>query len=218
MVSDHQLPEELNPVGDICVPLFIPAHPDYVALLLGALRVLESSDYYEMDDNQGELTVGGQWRTRTITPLINALASEDGCGASGGSTMIVDTKEYELTSSIAKTGTVWDNVDSDLAITTVLNGNGITQVAMSFNSRQYGSVNLHQGSWRIAVDNTIFGHAHIQNAADGASNYQTTVISTFKDLSAGSHTFSLQWKTTANTTYLIVVEVGMFVANLFEIS
>jgi hypothetical protein len=48
---DHKIPSELEPQGDICVPLTIPANTDYVALLVGALRKLELQRHYEVDEN-----------------------------------------------------------------------------------------------------------------------------------------------------------------------
>lgn len=79
MVNHHQLPEVLTPQGDICVPLFIPAHTDYVALLVGALRKLELQRHYEVDENQSYKIVTEQWRERTLNPLIEALTEATGC-------------------------------------------------------------------------------------------------------------------------------------------
>jgi len=82
MAYEHRLPATLNPLGDICVSLFIPADIDYHALLLGVIRQLEDINYYERDDNYddtGAQTVSAQWRERTITPLIEALANGESC-------------------------------------------------------------------------------------------------------------------------------------------
>lgn len=81
---EHKLPAILEPVGDICVNVTIPAHPDYVALFIRAVRMLETNRLYERDENLSAKTVVNQWRQRTITPLIEALASGTGmCDASG---------------------------------------------------------------------------------------------------------------------------------------
>jgi hypothetical protein len=81
---EHKLPAILEPVGDICVEVTIPAHPDYVALFIRAVRMLETNRLYERDENLSAKTVVNQWRQRTITPLIDALASGTGiCGAGG---------------------------------------------------------------------------------------------------------------------------------------
>lgn len=82
MAYEHKLPDTLNPLGDVCVSLFIPANLDYHALLLGVIRHLEDADYYERDDDYGDAgaqTVAAQWRQRTITPLIEALANAESC-------------------------------------------------------------------------------------------------------------------------------------------
>lgn len=77
MIDDlHKVPETLNPEGDYCVALRIPADSEFVALLVGALSVLQEESYYERDSdysNTGALAVSEQWRIRTISPLIEAL-------------------------------------------------------------------------------------------------------------------------------------------------
>jgi hypothetical protein len=81
---EHKLPAILEPIGDICVEVTIPAHPDYIALFIRAVRMLETNRLYERDENLSAKTVVNQWRRRTITPLIDALASGTGiCGAGG---------------------------------------------------------------------------------------------------------------------------------------
>jgi microcystin-dependent protein len=84
MVYEHRIPETLTPTGTITVPVSIPHDPMWVGLLLGALRELEQVDYYQRDtdyDNEGAKTVVAQWRDRTITPLIQAIADGETCGA-----------------------------------------------------------------------------------------------------------------------------------------
>lgn len=81
MPYEHNLPAELNPEGDYCVPLYIPHHPDYTALLLGVLRTLEEVERYERDpnyDNENAKIVAANWRDRTLTPLIEAIATGAG--------------------------------------------------------------------------------------------------------------------------------------------
>lgn len=78
MVFEHKIPAVINPSGDYVVPLYIPLDPEYTALLLGAIRTLEQVDYYELDpdfDNESAKIVAEQWQKRTITPLIEAIAS-----------------------------------------------------------------------------------------------------------------------------------------------
>jgi hypothetical protein len=70
------LPSVLNPLGDICVQVTIPAHPDYIKLFLRAIRMLEVNRMYARDADLSAKVVVEQWRNRTITPLIEALANE----------------------------------------------------------------------------------------------------------------------------------------------
>jgi len=73
----HKLPDVLEPETTICVKVNIPAHPDYVALFVRAVRMLETQRQYERDETlEGAKIVAAQFRDRTITPLIEALASE----------------------------------------------------------------------------------------------------------------------------------------------
>jgi len=86
-MSKHgaNLPAVLNPVGDTCVQVYIPNHPDYIKLFLRAIRMLEVQRNYARDETmQGAKIVTEQWRDRTITPLIEALANSTGsCGVDG---------------------------------------------------------------------------------------------------------------------------------------
>ncbi|KKM97296.1 hypothetical protein LCGC14_1169410, partial [marine sediment metagenome] len=67
MAYNHPLPTNLIPEGDICVPLYIPDDPDYIALLIRAVRLLELDRHYQKHaNNEGEI-VREQWRTRTVT-------------------------------------------------------------------------------------------------------------------------------------------------------
>lgn len=78
----HNLPVNQNPEGDYCVTLFIPADSQFVALLVGALSVLENPEYYEKSidfTDSGAKAVAAQWRDRTITPLIEALVNAQYC-------------------------------------------------------------------------------------------------------------------------------------------
>jgi len=79
------LPAVLNPVGDTCVQVFIPNHPDYIKLFVRAIRMLEVQRNYARDETMtGAKIVTEQWRDRTITPLIEALANSTGsCGVDG---------------------------------------------------------------------------------------------------------------------------------------
>lgn len=89
--QNHKIPEVLIPETDICVPLFIPAHTDYVALMVRAVRQLELDRHYERDENKSALIVREQWRTRTIQPLIDALIAGTPC--EGENNVLCETYE-----------------------------------------------------------------------------------------------------------------------------
>lgn len=72
------LPSVLEPLGEICVEVKIPAHPDYVKLFVRAIRMLEVNRMYARDNDLSAKVVVEQWRNRTITPLIAALAEGTG--------------------------------------------------------------------------------------------------------------------------------------------
>lgn len=81
---EANLPSVLEPVGDICVQVTIPAHPDYVKLFVRAVRMLEVNRMYARDENLSAKIVCAQWRDRTVNPLIEALATGTGaCGVDG---------------------------------------------------------------------------------------------------------------------------------------
>lgn len=76
------LPAVWNPVGDTCVRVYVPNHPDYIKLFVRAIRMLEVNRMYERDETgEGAKIVTAQWRDRTVTPLIEYLANSTGdCG------------------------------------------------------------------------------------------------------------------------------------------
>lgn len=83
MPEKHRIPTNINPTGDIIVPLIIPHDPQWSGLLLGVLTTLEVVEYYQRDpdfDDEDAKTVAAQWRDRTINPLIDAIANGEGCG------------------------------------------------------------------------------------------------------------------------------------------
>lgn len=73
----HRIPTDLTPSGDLIVPLIIPRDTQWTGLILGVLAQLEDVEYYQLDSDYGDTgaqTVTAQWRDRTITPLIEAIA------------------------------------------------------------------------------------------------------------------------------------------------
>ena len=70
----HKLPDVLVPDDDICIMVSVPNHPDYIALFVRAVRMLETQRMYERDETfEGAKIVAGQWRDRTVTPLIQTI-------------------------------------------------------------------------------------------------------------------------------------------------
>jgi len=80
MPYNHPIPAVLNPPDDLCVKVIIPAHPDYVALFIRAVRQLENDRHYQRDYVAGDdvKIVRAQWRDRTITPMIEELMNTTG--------------------------------------------------------------------------------------------------------------------------------------------
>lgn len=101
MPYEHNLPAVLNPSGDIIVPLCIPHDADYTALLLGVIRQLEEVERYERDpdyDDTSAQIVAGNFRDRTITPLIEAIVN--GTGMRKTTLQIIDLTANQNTLSL----------------------------------------------------------------------------------------------------------------------
>lgn len=98
--SKHPLPSPLNPVGNVCYPLYIPDDDNYRNLLLGAIRTLTEDDYYrEASYNLTDVqTVTDIWRNRTLVPFVQAMNDNEGC--SGGSGLVAAQKTAQRTTDI----------------------------------------------------------------------------------------------------------------------
>lgn len=114
MVYDHRIPDDTNPTGDYCVPLYIPLDPQYTGLLLGALKTLEETEYYQRDpdyDDENAQIVVAQWRDRTMTPLIEAIATAQACGGLMNTKVLsvdpVSTKTTTSTTNITNSDAAW---------------------------------------------------------------------------------------------------------------
>lgn len=95
MAGIHRIPDDINPTGDYCVPLYIPLDTQYTALLLGALKTLEDVEYYNLDEDFGTdeaQIVAAQWRDRTLTPLIEAIATAIACGGYMNAQLLTGTQ------------------------------------------------------------------------------------------------------------------------------
>lgn len=89
------LPDDTNPTGDICYPLFIPDDPDYVGAVTRLLRNLTLDRHWQRDDANSALLVRDVFDTRTYQPFIESLANGDACASDGvgslGSCFRLDT-------------------------------------------------------------------------------------------------------------------------------
>lgn len=122
------------------------------------------------------------------------------------------TDEYTLNESSAYTTTSTSFVDIDatnLALTITTTGG---DVMIGFNATIYGSggtlptvyFDVDIDGVRMMGDDGIIGH-HIESTS---STYGQTFVVLKQGLSAGSHTFKLQWRVTAGTGGLIAGDGG----------
>ena len=81
----HNLPDNLNPTGDKCYPLFVPDDPQWNRYIIRAIRTLTFDRHWERDDNNGQdaIAVRRRWQDSTLQPFIDALESGAGCSGSG---------------------------------------------------------------------------------------------------------------------------------------
>lgn len=118
MPYEHRIPDVLEPTGDLIVPLIIPHDPQWSGLILGVLRTLEDLDYYNRDsnfDDENAKIVTAQWRDRTITPLIEAIATGQ---TIGGQSLKITPKTIVIANDRTTTSVTYvDIVDSDFAFT-----------------------------------------------------------------------------------------------------
>jgi hypothetical protein len=135
----HRIPDDLTPTGDLRISLLIPHDPQWVGLLLGVLKTLEEVEYYQRDpnfDDENAQVVVAQWRDRTITPLIEAIAS--------GSTM----KAYRL---------------HKLGISSQFNSSSLTFVPVTNSgfSHTFTYANARIRAYNVSVTNSTSGQGTI---------------------------------------------------------
>lgn len=77
----HNLPDNLNPTGDKCYPLFIPDDPEWNRYIIRAIRTLTFDRHWERDENNGQdaIAVRNRWNESTYIPLIDALQNDTPC-------------------------------------------------------------------------------------------------------------------------------------------
>lgn len=89
----HKLPENLNPSGDICYPIFVPNDPEWISLFHRAVRILTFDRYWERDNVGGAETIAvrNRWNETTYLPLIDAIIENSGCGDGNTNCIRLDT-------------------------------------------------------------------------------------------------------------------------------
>lgn len=76
----HRLPENLNPQGSVCFPVFVPDDPQWIREFIRQVRTLTFDRHWERDEDYSALIVRDVWREVTYKPLIDAVELNDGCG------------------------------------------------------------------------------------------------------------------------------------------
>jgi hypothetical protein len=176
MVYDHKIPSDLNPSGDIVVPLYIPHDPQWTSLLLGVLIQLEEVDRYQRDpnfDNENALIVVDQWRNRTITPLIEALAN--GTGMRKTTFQIIDLTANQTTLSL---------------VPVVVANSGFLHIFTYKNAiiRCHNILLLNSAANKTNAQIDVFGEAPEAYAIasnEGTNGRTTTTIARFENLPLG---------------------------------
>jgi len=196
MAYDHKLPSVLNPSGDIIVPLFIPHDPNYISLLLGALSTLEQVEYYQRDpnyDDENAQIVAEQWQNRTITPLVDAIAS--------GSHVIVNRKHtfypVDLVSNKTTTSPTPVQVSGSVISHTFTYKNAVF--------RAYSiSVSHSVGGEGVYVEPVVSGESAsgvVGGQSRGTNQREIFCAATFDDLTTGvARDLSLYWLRTSSGT------------------
>lgn len=177
MAYEHKLPTVLNPTGDIIVPLCIPHDPHWISLLLGSIGTLEQVDYYQRDpnyDDENAQIVAEQWRDRTITPLIEAIAT--GRIMKKYTTQVIDILTNKTTTSLVPVAVLDSGFNH---IFTYKNAIIKCHNASIVNSAAAGQT-------KIQAD--IFGEApeaYTIAANEGTQQRQITTIARFENLPVG---------------------------------
>lgn len=77
----HKIPDNLNPDGDICVPIFVPNDTEWISIFHRAIRTLTFDRHWERDEVGGNdvLAVRKRWEESTYYPLIDTLLNSTPC-------------------------------------------------------------------------------------------------------------------------------------------
>jgi len=192
---DHKIPDTLNPTGDICVSLFIPDDDEYLAIFLAVLRQLEDIEIYYEDEDGSDTsaqTVAGNFRDRTITPLIDALAAGEACVTS-----TMKATVYEIALGATRTTTSASFVDvTDTVIAHIFEH---PNALIAYRSIQTTNSGGNTNTFQVAMpDGTAVTQP--QQIAVGTVIREIDVTAKFDSYSLGAaHNISLQFKRTAGT-------------------
>lgn len=99
------LPNQLNPVGSVCIPVNVPNDPEWIGMFLGAIYRLSQQVWYDRDANHSAKIVAARWQD---VYLETVKATWD-CGALDLFDIRVNPEDE---CSIQKTldGVVWSEV------------------------------------------------------------------------------------------------------------
>lgn len=209
MPFEHRIPDDITPTGDLTVPLIIPHDPQYIGLLLGALITLEEIEYYNRDpdyDNENAQIVAAQWRDRTITPLIEAIASAETCG--GGSLPVkITPKSIVLGANRTTTSTTFvDVTGSDFAHTFTYENATIEAIALlanDSNANSYMQILCNGNTGLLSVETRVRQMTQVVKVVNNWENLSTgtplTIKSQFRQSGGGTATIFQNY----NMIYLI---------------
>lgn len=74
-----KLPANLDPSGELCVPVYVPNDPEWIGLFTGALFRLGQQIWYDRDEAHGAKIVADRWKL-VYDRVIGSLVSQEGCG------------------------------------------------------------------------------------------------------------------------------------------
>jgi hypothetical protein len=76
----YPIPDNLDPNGDICIPVSIPNDYEYISIFRRHIADLLLDRVWERDEDNSALVVREIWKERTYVPLIDSLINLEECG------------------------------------------------------------------------------------------------------------------------------------------
>lgn len=209
MPYEHRIPDVLEPTGDLIVPLIIPHDPQWSGLLLGVLRTLEETEYYNRDsnfDDENAKTVTAQWRDRTISPLIDAIANGETCGG-GLASVKITPKSIVLGANRTTSSTTFvDVTGSDFSHTFTYENATIEAMALlanDSNANSYMQILCNGNTGLLSVETRLRQMTEVVKAVNNWEGIPTgtpiTIKSQFRQSGGGTATIFQNY----NMVYLI---------------